>query len=162
MVKNPPAKAGDTIDAGSIPGSGRSPGEGNGNPLQYACLENPMDRGAWQATTTLHACTYSLAASTDISGEGFTAHPRSDAHFKLSTRGWGRVLRKVQLGSGSSGPAHVIWAQVLSGPASDSCCKVSWGVMEGSQGSEGMTKISLSPLVQTHQTVPLGLLGLTG
>ena len=37
-------------DLGSIPGSGRSPGEGNGNPLQYPCLENPMDRGAWQAT----------------------------------------------------------------------------------------------------------------
>ena len=37
-------------DPGSIPGSGRSPGEGNGNPLQYSCLENPMDRGAWQAT----------------------------------------------------------------------------------------------------------------
>ena len=35
---------------GSVPGSGRSPGEGNGNPLQYSCLENPMDRGAWQAT----------------------------------------------------------------------------------------------------------------
>ena len=47
MVKNPPANAG---EAGSIPGSGRSPGEGNGNPLQYSCLENPMDRGAWQAT----------------------------------------------------------------------------------------------------------------
>ena len=37
-------------DPGSIPGSARSPGEGNGNPLQYSCLENPMDRGAWQAT----------------------------------------------------------------------------------------------------------------
>ena len=37
-------------DPGSIPGSGRSPGEGNGNPLQYSCLENPMDRGAWWAT----------------------------------------------------------------------------------------------------------------
>ena len=37
-------------DLGSIPGSGRSPGEGNGNPLQYSCLENPMDRGAWRAT----------------------------------------------------------------------------------------------------------------
>ena len=37
-------------ELGSIPGSGRSPGEGNGNPLQYSCLENPMDRGAWQAT----------------------------------------------------------------------------------------------------------------
>ena len=38
-----------TGDQGSIPGSGRSPGEGNGNPLQYSCLENPMDRGDWQA-----------------------------------------------------------------------------------------------------------------
>ena len=47
MVKNPPANAG---DVGSIPGTGRSPGGGNGNPLQYSCLENPMDRGAWQAT----------------------------------------------------------------------------------------------------------------
>ena len=47
MVKNPPANAG---DMGSIPGSGRSPGEGNGNPLQPSCLGNPMDRGAWRAT----------------------------------------------------------------------------------------------------------------
>ena len=46
-VKNPPANAG---DVGSIPGSGRSPGEGNGNPLQYACLGNPTDREAWKAT----------------------------------------------------------------------------------------------------------------
>ena len=46
-VKNPPANAG---DMGSILGSGRSPGEGNGNPLQYSCLENPMDRGACQDT----------------------------------------------------------------------------------------------------------------
>ena len=45
MVKNPPANIG---DAGSIPGSGRSPGGGNGNPLQYSCLENPTDRGVWQ------------------------------------------------------------------------------------------------------------------
>ena len=49
MVKNPPANAGDTEDPGLIPGSGRSPGEGNGNPLQYSCLENPTDRGAWWA-----------------------------------------------------------------------------------------------------------------
>ena len=46
LVKNLPANAG---DAGSIPGSGRSPGEGNGTPLQYSCLGNPMDRGAWRA-----------------------------------------------------------------------------------------------------------------
>ena len=46
-VKNSPASAGDTGDSGLMPGMGRSPGEGNGNPLQYYCLENPMDRGAW-------------------------------------------------------------------------------------------------------------------
>ena len=46
--KTPPANAGDTRDVGSIPGSGRSPGGGHGNPLQYSCLENPMDREAWQ------------------------------------------------------------------------------------------------------------------
>ena len=50
MVKNSPARAGDSGDATLIPGSGRSPGEGNGSLLQYSCLENPMDRGAWQAT----------------------------------------------------------------------------------------------------------------
>ena len=49
MVKDPRANVGDVRDVGSIPGSGRSPGEGHGNPLQYSCLENPMDRGAWQA-----------------------------------------------------------------------------------------------------------------
>ena len=49
MVKNPPVNARDVKDAGSIPGSGRSPGEGNGNLLWYSCLENPMDRGARQA-----------------------------------------------------------------------------------------------------------------
>ena len=52
MVKNPPAKAQDTRDTSSIPESGRSPGGGNGNSLQYSCLENPMDRGAWW--TTVH------------------------------------------------------------------------------------------------------------
>jgi len=50
VVKNLPSNAGDVRDMGSIPGLGRSPGGGNGNPLQYSCLENPMDRGAWQAT----------------------------------------------------------------------------------------------------------------
>ena len=50
VVKNPPANTGDIRDSGSIPGSGRFPGGGPGNPLQYSCLENPMDRGAWQAT----------------------------------------------------------------------------------------------------------------
>ena len=50
VVKNPPADAGDKRDAGSIPGSGISPGGGHGNPFQYSCLENPLDRGTWQAT----------------------------------------------------------------------------------------------------------------
>ena len=49
VVKNPPANAGDIRDAGLIPALGRSPGEGNGNPLQYSYLGNPMDRGAWRA-----------------------------------------------------------------------------------------------------------------
>ena len=50
MVKNPPAKGGDIRDVGLIPGSGRSPGGGHGNSLQYSCLENPTDRGACGAT----------------------------------------------------------------------------------------------------------------
>ena len=49
VVKNPHANAGDIRDVSSIPGWGRSPAVGHGNPLQYSCLENPMDRGAWQA-----------------------------------------------------------------------------------------------------------------
>ena len=49
VVKNPPANVGDTGIEGLIPGSRRSPGEGNGNPLQYSCLENSMNRGAWRA-----------------------------------------------------------------------------------------------------------------
>ena len=49
-VKNPPANGGDVRDEGSIPGSGKYPGGRYGNPLQCSCLENPMDRGAWQAT----------------------------------------------------------------------------------------------------------------
>ena len=49
IFKNPPANARDTRDIGSVPGSGRSPGVGSGNPFQCSCLENSMDRGAWQA-----------------------------------------------------------------------------------------------------------------
>ena len=54
VVKNLPANAGNVRDLGSVPGWGKSPGEGTGNPLQYPCLENPMDRGAWRAT--VHGC----------------------------------------------------------------------------------------------------------
>ena len=58
MVKNLPADAGDIRDTGSILGLGRSSGGGHGNPLQYSCLENPKDRGAWQAT--VHGVTKEL------------------------------------------------------------------------------------------------------
>ena len=51
-AKNLPANAGEAGDAGLIPGAGRSPGEGNGHPLQYSCLENSMERGAWQAVVS--------------------------------------------------------------------------------------------------------------
>ena len=59
MVKNPPADAGDIRDEGLIPGLGRCPGGGHGNPPQYSCLKNPMDRGAWQAI--VHRMTESQA-----------------------------------------------------------------------------------------------------
>ena len=57
VVKNPPANAGDARDVGLIPGSGRSPGVGNGNPFQYSCLENLMDKTAWEVT--VHGATKS-------------------------------------------------------------------------------------------------------
>ena len=57
VVKNPPANAEDAREVGSIPGSGRSPGVETGNPLQYSCLENSLDRGAWWAT--VHSITES-------------------------------------------------------------------------------------------------------
>ena len=73
VVKNLPINAGDIKDSGSIPGSGRSPGGGHGNSLQYSCLENPMDRGAWWAAVhgvaksqtrvkrlSMHACTWHI------------------------------------------------------------------------------------------------------
>ena len=63
VAKNPPVSAGDSGDPGSTPGSGRSPGKGNGNPLQYSCLENPMDRGAWW--TPVHVVTESQTQLSD-------------------------------------------------------------------------------------------------
>ena len=64
-VKNPPANSGNT---GSIPGSGRSPGKGNGNPLQYSCMRNPMDREAWWATVygVSKQVRYNLATNTKV------------------------------------------------------------------------------------------------
>ena len=69
-VKNPPASEGYTRDLGSIPGLGRSPGKGNGNPLQYHCLKSPMDRGAWWAT--VHGVTKSQSQLSMHSRTSFT------------------------------------------------------------------------------------------
>ena len=66
VVKNPSANAGDIRDMGSIPGLGRSPGEGHGNPLQDSCLENPMDKGAWRAT--VHGVTQSRTRLSEHTG----------------------------------------------------------------------------------------------
>ena len=89
MVKNPPANAGAKEDSGSIPESRRSPGGGRGNPLQCSCLENPMVRGAWQAT--VHEIAKSCARLkrahrerniTNIAKHIFTFILRSHMHFR--------------------------------------------------------------------------------
>ena len=72
VVKNPPANAGDVTDAGSIPGLARSPGGGHCNPLQYSCLENPMDRGAWRAT--IHRVAQSWTRLKQPSTHTYTNH----------------------------------------------------------------------------------------
>ena len=70
MVKNPPASAGAARDVGLIPKLGRSPGGGNGNPLQYSCLDNCMDRGAWWATA------HRVAELDTTDGDGTCKHQR--------------------------------------------------------------------------------------
>ena len=76
VVKNPPAKAGDARDVGSIPGLGRFPGGGHGNPLQYSCLKNPRDREAWWAT--VHKVTKRWTRLKRLS-----AHARAHTHKEL-------------------------------------------------------------------------------
>ena len=105
-LKNPPASAGDT---GSIPGSGRSPGEGNGNPHQYSCLENPTVRGAWQATVYgvarvrhnwapkpprpifLPRKSHGQRSLIDYS---LWVHKESDTTYRLSKNSWHMVVAK--------------------------------------------------------------------
>ena len=87
VVKHPPANAGDIRNMGSIPGSGKTPRGGHGNPLQYSCLENPMDRGTWQAV--VHRITksqtqpkwLSMQAHTDNS-QSHNKTPGSDKSFQ--------------------------------------------------------------------------------
>ena len=83
MVKNPAASARDMREAGSIPGSGRSPGGGHGDPLQHSCLENPMDREAWRAT--VHRVTESLTRLKQLS----TAHTLGPSAYQPET--WNKL-----------------------------------------------------------------------
>ena len=78
MVKNPPVNAGDARNVGLISGSGWSPGVGNGNRLQYACLKNSMDREAWRAT--VHGVTKSLT--------GLSVRAHTHTHTHTHTREW--------------------------------------------------------------------------
>ena len=84
--KNSPADAGDIRDVGSIPGLGGSPGRGHGNPLQYSCLEDPMDRGAWQAT--VHR-----GAKSQTQLKQLRTHTRNPAHCgKILTNNGGQII----------------------------------------------------------------------
>ena len=122
VVKNPPANAG---EVGSIPGSGRSPGGGHGNPLQYSCLENPMDRGVWWATD------HGVAEGCRL--KWLSSHVHSyRLHSRLSKgKSWvGRrtFTRKVETRR-SGGPAvttkiccHELWtSQLLTTPENPQC-----------------------------------------
>ena len=98
MVKNPPANAGDVRDADSIPGLGRFPGGGNGNPLQYSCLENSMDRVAWwgyspwgckESDTTEHTDPRNIEDEPTIS-----CHSRKQGSYQRPSKGfWANVYR---------------------------------------------------------------------
>ena len=78
VVKSLPAKAGDTRDVSSIPGLGKSPEVGNGNSLQYSCLDNPMDRGVWW--TTVHGVTEELDVTEHL-GMCTRIHMHTHTHF---------------------------------------------------------------------------------
>ena len=94
-IKASACSAGDPWVGGSIPGSGRSPGEGNGNPLQYSCLENPMDRGAWWAT--VHGVTKGWTWLSD-----FTFQSSSTFGRILITKGKGATLKRRSLADTTS------------------------------------------------------------
>ena len=79
VVKSPSGNSGDIRDTGLIPGSGRCPGGGHGNLLQYSCLENPMDRGAWQAT--VHRIAKSQTQLKRLSTHTCRKSKREQAHF---------------------------------------------------------------------------------
>ena len=88
MVENPSAVAGDTGDTGSIPGLGRSPGEGNDNPLQYSYLENSMERGAWRATAMGAKSQTRLSPHSSMND---TSHDLVDHEFLADFKGLKRI-----------------------------------------------------------------------
>ena len=87
MVKNPPANAEDARDEGSVPGSGGSPGGGHGNPLQYCCLGNPMDRGAWRAA--VHGIAKSWTPLRTHTHTHTHTHTRLNQGEQSMSRNWG-------------------------------------------------------------------------
>ena len=95
VVKNPPASAGDVRDTGLIPGSERSPGRGCGDPLQYSRLENPMDRGAWQAT--VHGVAKSRTHLKRLSTGGQSASQTLSGMINIFGRGrrWGALGKLI-------------------------------------------------------------------
>ena len=116
MVKHPPASAGDSRDLSLIPGMGRSPGEGNGNPLQYSCLGNPMDRRAWWAT--VHRVAKSWARLCTLActhmHSGFSPNLFYDFPFVVSTHYWNLV--KIIRGLGfrdSFSVVHLGWSKII-------------------------------------------------
>ena len=135
VLKNPAATAGDVRDGGSIPWSGRSPGEGNDNPLQYSCLENPMDRGAWRAT----------------------AHRVSKSRTRLKqwsthTRRWAKTRGTMRLWKRNVSPAleYLRWCGMAPFPQASSriwvgfpLAAVGWGHQENILPSSLLCKLGL-------------------
>ena len=127
VIKNPPGNAGDIRDAGSIPGSGRSPEVGSGNPLQYSCLENPMDRGAWQAT--VHGVTKSRTRLSNLAhmhlvptywGSGSLCLSTEWIQQEVKWRASSRFIkiryfwdRKMQASRRESSPPRIKWATTV-------------------------------------------------
>ena len=117
VVENPSAKAGDVRDAGSIPGSGRSPGGGHDNPLQCSCLENPMDRGAWR--TTVHgvtkdwsnlACYYLLGFNTEVREDRISTGTSGNAStFFADPQNLGDHLWEGNVLTGAA-ERHLLWS----------------------------------------------------
>ena len=92
-VKNPPANAGDIRAAGSVLGSGRSPGGGHGNPLQHSCLKNPVDRGAWW--TTDHRVANSLTILKQLSTHAYTG-PKETLFFFIRYKSYMLTIRSLK------------------------------------------------------------------